>query len=164
MLPDYLLARGRVDAERLHVPLLVHDHVAVLPDDARKPRDHVVRLPADPRHLVFVDLECSLDQVPGHSRDSYISRRPERARPSVTSSAYSRSPPTGRPLASRVTRTRPRRRSARYAAVASPVMFGFVASTTSWTPFRSTRRSSSSMRRCSGSTPSSGESAPPSTW
>ena len=34
-------------------------------------------------------------------------------RPSVTSSAYSRSPPTGSPLASRVTRARPRRRSAR---------------------------------------------------
>ena len=34
-----------------------------------------------------------------------ISRRPVSARPSVTSSAYSRSPPTGRPLASRVTRT-----------------------------------------------------------
>ena len=42
-----------------------------------------------------------------------ISRRPVSARPSVTSSAYSRSPPTGSPLASRVTRTRPRRRSAR---------------------------------------------------
>ena len=35
----------------------------------------------------------------------YMSRRPSRAWPSVTSSAYSRSPPTGRPLASRVTRT-----------------------------------------------------------
>ena len=43
----------------------------------------------------------------------YISRRPARARPSVTSSAYSRSPPTGSPLASRVTCTFPRRRSAR---------------------------------------------------
>ena len=32
------------------------------------------------------------------------SRRPSKARPSVTSSAYSRSPPTGSPLASRVTR------------------------------------------------------------
>ena len=61
----------------------------------------------------------------------HISRRPVRARPRVTSSAYSRSPPTGRPLARRVTRTRPRRRSARNAAVASPVMFGLVASTTS---------------------------------
>ena len=38
----------------------------------------------------------------------YISRRPESARPSVTSSAYSRSPPTGSPLARRVTRTRSR--------------------------------------------------------
>ena len=32
------------------------------------------------------------------------SRRPENARPRVTSSAYSRSPPTGSPLASRLTR------------------------------------------------------------
>src|SRR2546429_83839 len=36
-------------------------------------------------------------------------------------------------------------------------MLGFVARTTSCTPLRSTRRISSSMRRCSGSTPSSGE-------
>ena len=43
----------------------------------------------------------------------YISRRPESARPSVTSSAYSRSPPTGSPLASLVTLTRSRSRSAR---------------------------------------------------
>ena len=43
----------------------------------------------------------------------HISLRPVSARPSVTSSAYSRSLPTGSPLASRVTRTRPRRRSAR---------------------------------------------------
>ena len=35
-----------------------------------------------------------------------MSRRPASARPSVTSSAYSRSEPTGRPLASRVTRAR----------------------------------------------------------
>ena len=45
--------------------------------------------------------------------DGHISLRPDSARPSVTSSAYSRSLPTGSPLASRVTRTRPRRRSAR---------------------------------------------------
>src|SRR5207253_3701811 len=45
--------------------------------------------------------------------EHYISRRPASARPSVTSSAYSRSPPTGSPLARRVTRARPRRRSAR---------------------------------------------------
>ena len=37
----------------------------------------------------------------------HMSRRPASARPRVTSSAYSRSPPTGRPLASRVTRVRP---------------------------------------------------------
>jgi hypothetical protein len=43
-------------------------------------------------------------------------------------------------------------------------MFGFIASTTSVTPFAATRPNSSSMRRWPGSTPSSGESAPPSTW
>src|SRR5207245_6952923 len=82
-----------------------------------------------------------------------ISRRPVSARPRVTSSAYSRSPPTGSPLARRVTRTRPRSRSARYAPVPSPVLFAFVARTTSRTPFRSTRCSSSPLRRISRSPP-----------
>src|SRR5207245_10037442 len=92
--------------------------------------------------------------VLGGRHRAYISRRPASARPSVTSSAYSRSPPTGNPLASRVTRTRSRSRPARYDAVASPVAFGFVARTTSTTTFACTRCMSSSMRRCSGSTPS----------
>ncbi len=74
-----------------------------------------------------------------HGQSLYTSRRPESARPSVTSSAYSRSPPTGSPLARRVTRTRPRSRSAMNDAVASPVVFGFVARTTSTTPLESTR-------------------------
>ena len=58
---------------------------------------------------------------------SASSRRPSRARPRVSSSAYSRSPPTGRPLARRVTR-RPSGRSwrARYIAVTSPSVFGLV--------------------------------------
>jgi len=38
------------------------------------------------------------------ARQSVTSLRPSKARPSVTSSAYSRSPPTGRPDARRVTR------------------------------------------------------------
>ena len=61
---------------------------------------------------------------------------PANARPSVTSSAYSRSEPTGSPLASRVTVTcgaRSRRPSAMCSAVASPVVVGLVASTTSRT-------------------------------
>ena len=61
---------------------------------------------------------------------------PASALPSVTSSAYSRSEPTGRPLASRVTLTcgaRARSSSAMYSAVASPVVVGLVASTTSLT-------------------------------
>ena len=50
-----------------------------------------------------------------------------------------------RPLARRVTRSFPRRRSATYWAVASPVIVGFVASTTSRnsSPARSTRASNS---------------------
>ena len=58
----------------------------------------------------------------------HISRRPSRACDRVTSSAYSRSPPTGRPLASRVTRA-PNGFSiaATYIAVALPSRFGLVA-------------------------------------
>ena len=54
----------------------------------------------------------------------------------MTSSAYSRSPPTGRPLARRVTTSsgaRSRRPAATWSAVASPVVVGFVARTTSRT-------------------------------
>ena len=59
-----------------------------------------------------------------------------KARPSVTSSAYSRSPPTGRPEARRVTATsgaRSWRPPAMCSAVASPVVVGLVARTTSVT-------------------------------
>ena len=78
------------------------------------------------------------------SRATQSARRPANARPSVTSSAYSRSPPTGRPEASRVTATsgaRVRSPSAMCSAVASPVVVGLVASTTSRTggSARSTR-------------------------
>src|SRR5207244_3284000 len=70
----------------------------------------------------------------------HISRRPSRACERVTSSAYSRSPPTGRPLARRVTVTPTGLSSAAtYIAVAFPSRFGFVAMMTSLTPFLSTR-------------------------
>ncbi len=103
------------------------------------------------------------------SRPYEAVRRPENARPRVTSSAYSRSEPTGRPLASRVTRIsdeRRRRPAATWSAVASPVVVGLVARTTSRTgasgsPIRSI---SSAIRRSSGSMPSIGERAPPRTW
>ena len=55
----------------------------------------------------------------------------------MTSSAYSRSPPTGSPDAKRVTATSGARScsaAATWRAVASPVVVGFVASTTSTTP------------------------------
>ncbi len=59
-------------------------------------------------------------------------RRPPRARPKVTSSAYSRSPPTGSPLASRVTATPSGdSKRSRYIAVASPSVLGLVATMTS---------------------------------
>ena len=81
---------------------------------------------------------CAM-RVPRPSREScptagYISRRASSARPSVTSSAYSRSPPTGSPLAIRVTLMPSGLMSrARYSAVVSPSTFGFVATTTSVT-------------------------------
>src|SRR5512146_2654897 len=82
----------------------------------------------------------------------------------VTPSAYSRSPPTGRPRAMRVTRG-PCPASCRctYSAVASPSRLGFVARITSRTPPAATRSTSGSIARSSGPTPSSGESRPPST-
>ena len=85
--------------------------------------------------------------------------------PRVSSSAYSRSPPTGRPLAIRVTRIPSGSSSlARYIAVASPSRLGLVHRMTSFTPSASTRASSSRTRSCSGPTPSNGLSAPCSTW
>jgi hypothetical protein len=62
----------------------------------------------------------------------YISRRPSMAFEMVTSSANSRSLPTGTPMAMRVTLT-PRgfNRRARYTAVASPSTVGLVATITS---------------------------------
>ncbi len=50
--------------------------------------------------LINKSNQYNLTTPPGHQSTR---RRPENARPSVTSSAYSRSPPTGSPLASRVT-------------------------------------------------------------
>src|SRR5215211_7124264 len=92
-------------------------------------------------------------------------RRPSNARPSVTSSAYSRSPPTGRPLASRDT-VRPigPTSRAKYAAVASPSRFGSVAMISSVIVPSISRVISSLTRRSSGPTPSIGLIAPPSTW
>ena len=74
-----------------------------------------------PSAVAEAALVPAAEQAPGPARRPvastgparHISRRPESARPRVTSSAYSRSPPTGSPLARRVTRTRSRRRSAR---------------------------------------------------
>src|SRR5690606_5181145 len=96
---------------------------------------------------------------------AHISRRWSRERPTVTWSAYSRSPPSGMPEAMRVTRTPVARSgSASRWAVASPSAVGFVARITSRTPPARTRSSSSRTRSSSGPMPSIGESAPPSTW
>ena len=77
--------------------------------------------------------------------------RPARARPRVTSSACSRSAPTGRPEARRVIETLPRSSSATWWAVASPVVVGLVASTTSVTSASLARATSSEIFRSSGS-------------
>src|SRR5690625_6926901 len=62
----------------------------------------------------------------------YSSRRPSKDLAKVTSSAYSKSPPTGSPWAILVVRM-PEGFTSReiYIAVASPSMFGFVARITS---------------------------------
>src|SRR6478609_6725963 len=99
-----------------------------------------------------------------------MARRPASARPSVSSSANSRSPPIGRPDAIRVTASPGMSRSirTRYVAVASPSVFGSVAMMISVMSTPSTRSpilvSSSRIRSCSGPTPDSGSSAPPNTW
>src|SRR5215208_3360923 len=91
----------------------------------------------------------------------YSSRRPSIALVIVTSSAYSRSDPTGMPMAMRVTRTPSGlSRRARYSAVASPSTVGLVARITSSTPPVPTRVSSPLIFRSAGPTPCSGESAP----
>src|ERR1051326_4275218 len=69
-----------------------------------------------------------------HDFFDYNSRRPSRAFAIVTWSAYSKSPPTGRPSARRVTRI-PNGliRRDKYSAVVSPSTFGLVAMITSST-------------------------------
>src|SRR3954454_9696131 len=104
-------------------------------------------------------------QSPVREAVPYSSRRLERASAMVTPSAYSRSPPTGRPRAMRVTRTPSGPMSLdRYAAVASPSTLGLVASTTSRTSPAAARRTSGSTFSSDGPIPPSGERRPPSTW
>ena len=101
-------------------------------------------------------------------RTAYTARRPTSARPSVSSSAYSRSAPTGSPLASRVTDSSgqplaqavgdvERGRLAGRGRVGRDHDLAHVR------PPR-TRTYSSAIFRSSGSIPSIGDSAPPSTW
>src|SRR5581483_11254055 len=126
--------------------------------ETRKP----LGIPSEKRR---VRASCRGNSSSAARSTTYISLRPSSAWESVTSSAYSRSPPTGRPLASLVTLTPTGLRSAAtYIAVAFPSRLGLVAMMTSLTPSRSTRSSSSCTRRSSGPIPSSGEIAPPSTW
>src|SRR5712692_5841711 len=84
---------------------------------------------------------------------------------SLTPSTYSRSPPIGRPRASRVTRgPSPESSCWIYVAVTSPSIEGLVARITSRTAPLRTRSTRRSSRSASGPTPSSGESRPPRTW
>ena len=75
-----------------------------------------------------VEHERAVGRLARRGALGHISLRPSRAWDNVTSSAYSRSPPTGRPLASRVTRTPSGLISAAtYIAVALPSRLGLVA-------------------------------------
>src|SRR4029079_14426231 len=92
--------------------------------------DEVDEDPDDQRGARLGEAEEDLEDEVAHGRQT--ARRPWSARIRVTSSAYSRSPPTGRPRAIRLTSpTLSSRRSARYIAVASPSSVGFVARITS---------------------------------
>src|SRR6476659_10174277 len=127
-------------------------------DDAEDERDGGLRQSQQ-------DLVDEVAHRPGQT-----ARRPWRARIRVTSSAYSRSPPTGRPRAIRLTTpTVSSSRSARYIAVASPSRVGLVARITSarGSPARfasSARTRRSRILRRSGPIPSIGEIAPWRTW
>src|SRR5213593_5047069 len=79
-------------------------------------------------------LQAGLAYTLGKSIDDYNSRRPSNALAIVTSSAYSKSPPTGNPNARRVTRIPSGLiKRDKYRAVVSPSTFGFVATITSST-------------------------------
>src|ERR1051326_4805200 len=95
---------------------------------------------------------------------SYRSRRPSIAFSMVTSSAYSRSAPTGMPTPMRVTRTPSGFRSFdMYTAVPSPWAVGLVAMIISSTPPPLRRSIKDLSLSCSGPRPCNGESEPPST-
>ena len=84
----------------------------------------------DPRFLLSIHISC----------------RPSKACVRVTGSAYSRSPPDGRPRANRVKRIeRSSKRCFKNIAVASPSRVGFVANITSSMLSRSNRTISSSI-------------------
>ena len=99
--------------------------------------------------------------APQPSRD----RRPASARPSVTSSACSRSAPTGSPLARRVIVTWSRKQlgDVKRGRLAGGGRVGGQHHLAHLPAVRC-GRTSSAIFRSSGSTPSIGDSAPPSTW
>src|SRR5690349_22557890 len=111
------------------------------------------------------DAQPEEQRLGPRSHHPAISRRAAIARPIVTPSAYSRSPPTGNPSAIRVTLTPDTSSvSRRYVAVTSPSMEGLVATITSLTPAPFLSRAfRASMARSSGPMPSSGDRCPPST-
>src|SRR5438876_6196468 len=79
-------------------------------------------------------LQAGLAYTLGKSIEDYNSRRPSNALAIVTSSAYSKSPPTGNPNARRVTRIPSGLiKRDKYRAVVSPSTLGFVATITSST-------------------------------
>ncbi len=88
----------------------------------------------------------------------FISCLPDKALSRVFWSAYSRSPPTGKPRARRVTFTPSGSKCwRRYRAVASPSMLGLVARITSLTPPLETRAINCLIFKSSGPMPSMGD-------
>src|SRR6185436_12868790 len=116
------------DKSRCADPAGQRQHGAARLSD-RTGEDPVQQGPQDERGGGLDEPEQRLvDEVPHGRRATASSWRPCIARTSVTSSAYSRSPPTGIPRAMRDTEpTCPVRRSATYIAVASPSSVGSVA-------------------------------------
>src|SRR3989442_8021942 len=133
-----------------------------LAERRREEREDAVGLP-QPALAQDDRLRLVEPGVEGHQPS--ISCRPSSARARVTSSAYSRSPPTGSPRARRVTlRPSGRRSRVGYIAVASPSRLGLVARIISRTSSERRRFSRSAIFRSSGPIPSIGEIAPCSTW
>ena len=81
------------------------EHQYLTGEVVRRAETHGIPVPLNAAILALLDALDRARRLVPRATSRANSRRPSRARPSVSSSAYSRSPPTGRPLAMRVTLT-----------------------------------------------------------